>query len=761
MTTSLRRWIQVATRSKPRGRSAALFAVGFALAAGLTTLATFFAVSGAGPIGPASNVMLGLVLMSLALIVLLAGVLTLKIVRIAGARATPDAGARLHLRFVSLFSLAAVAPAILVALFLGTTMSRGVEQWFSHRVESVVENGADVGRSVVEAATESIRGEILAMATDLNRAEDGLKADAAGYRDYLAKQASFRGFPSAHVIDRSGRVLAQASSGSGAPPYAAPSGQAFAAADAGDVSMRTYETTDVIRALYKLTAYPDAYLYVARTLDAGILARLRAFEQSVTDYRETEQRRGRLQTLFALSYLATALLVLLGAVWVGLENASRVAEPIGKLAEAARRVAAGDLSARVEVRRERDEVDALARAFNGMTRQIEAQRGELVRERQDAEQSTRFIEAVLSGVSAGVLGLDHDGRVRAANRSAAALLGVEEGTLVGRRLLDVAPEFSDLLALAPSVSGDQGQRRVDLVRAGRTANLSVRVSVDSGGAGLVLTFDDMTDLIAAQRQEAWKDVARRIAHEIRNPLTPIQLSAERLRRKYTAEVKSDPETFARCTETILRQVADIGRMVEEFSAFARMPVPRMARENLTEIVRDALFAQRLAHSDTRFELEAPPEPVCADCDGRLVAQALANLLKNAGEAIQARRARDGEPKEGLVRIALWETEAAVGMEIADNGIGLPALERARLTEPYVTTRAKGTGLGLAIVHRVAEDHGGNLELDDAPDGGPGALVRLTLAKTVATKTNSDKAGPAKLARAGKAEGRAREPETGR
>jgi two-component system nitrogen regulation sensor histidine kinase NtrY len=326
-----------------------------------------------------------------------------------------------------------------------------------------------------------------------------------------------------------------------------------------------------------------------------------------------------------------------------------------------------------------------------------------------------------------VVGLDRSGRVTAINRSAETLLGLPLDTAVGRRLADLAPEFGEMLNLAPASSDEPV--RVDLVRDNDTRHLSVRASSASGGEGLVLTFDDMTKLIAAQRQEAWKDVARRIAHEIKNPLTPIQLSAERLRKKYSQEITSDRDTFERCTDTILRQVADIGRMVDEFSMFARMPVPRMADENLAEIVRSAAFGQRLAFADTRFDVETPPGPFLVRCDGRLIAQALTNLLKNAAEAIQSRRLVDGEPKEGRVLVRLSAQNGEARIDVIDNGAGFPAKERSRFVEPYVTTRAKGTGLGLAIVQRVAEDHRGRLELDDAPGGGPGARVSMILATT--------------------------------
>ncbi|MFN3465586.1 MAG: sensor histidine kinase, partial [Terricaulis sp.] len=349
----------------------------------------------------------------------------------------------------------------------------------------------------------------------------------------------------------------------------------------------------------------------------------------------------------------------------------------------------------------------------------------LVTAQEDAENRRSFIEAVLAGVSAGVMGLDQNGRVSAANRSAIQLLGLEGADIIGRRLIDVAPEFTELLNQPPHAAA--AAQRVDLMREGGSVNLSVRMSPEADG-GLVLTFDDMTKLISAQRQEAWKDVARRIAHEIKNPLTPIQLSAERLRKKYTGEITSDPDTFAKCTDTILRQVADIGRMVDEFSSFARMPTPRMAFADISDVARSTVFAQRLVFPDVRIDVEGADQPIALVSDERLIGQALLNLIKNASESVQARRERDGEPKDGFVTLKLRDLEFGVEFEVIDNGLGFPEKDRHRLIEPYVTTRTKGAGLGLAIVARIIEDHGGLIELDDAPGGGPGAVVRFVLPK---------------------------------
>jgi two-component system nitrogen regulation sensor histidine kinase NtrY len=360
-----------------------------------------------------------------------------------------------------------------------------------------------------------------------------------------------------------------------------------------------------------------------------------------------------------------------------------------------------------------------------MTGELDAKQRDLLSAREDAERRSRFIETVLSGVTAGVLGVDAAGRINAANRSAALLLDARED-LVGRSLDEAAPVLAGLLSRPLPSDGEAAQGQVELIRGSQIISLDVRVARIPDSPGFVLTFDDVTRLVAAQRQAVWKDVARRIAHEIKNPLTPIQLSAERLRRKYLPEITSDRETFEQCTDTIVRQVDDIGRMVDEFSAYARTPEPRIEAADLSEVVRDAAFSQRLRHPDIRVDADVPEKPVVIECDDRLISQAIVNLLKNAAEAIEARRARDGDPKEGRINVRLESTESGVEISVADNGLGFPSIGRARLVEPYMTTREKGTGLGLAIVKRVVEDHGGSLVLEDAPPPGPGALVRIIL-----------------------------------
>ncbi|MEQ1810771.1 MAG: HAMP domain-containing protein, partial [Terricaulis sp.] len=650
---------------QPQSRSALTFVVGLAVAGALTAVGTIILLMGDGLAGENNGLIRALLIASLVISAGLAGILVHRILRVARAWRAEATGARLHLRFVTLFSLAALAPAIIVAVFLGVTFTQGMDRWFSQRVVNTIENAADVGAAYVDLASGGLGGDVQAMAEDLNNARGGLTTDPTRYAAFLQLQGERRELSSVYVIDGTGSVLAGGALAENAVPYRAPSQEAFSVANQGEVSVRFDQDNDRLLALYRLSAYNNSYVFVSKRIEPGLVAQLRQFETSVSEYRAARDQQNSLRGLLGMAYFSTAMLLLLGAGWVGLTSASRVAEPIGRLVGAARRVASGDLKARVAVGEERDEVDALASAFNRMTAQLETQRRDLVAAQEDAENRSSFIEAVLGGVSAGVMGLDHNGRITATNRSAVHLLGLENADIIGRRLIDLAPEFTDLFN-QPSRAGEAPAQRVDLVREGGSVNLSVRMSPEADG-GLVLTFDDMTKLISAQRQEAWKDVARRIAHEIKNPLTPIQLSAERLRKKYSAEITSDPDTFAKCTDTILRQVADIGRMVDEFSSFARMPTPRMAYADISEVARSTVFAQRLVFPDVRIEVEGADQPIALVSDERMIGQSLLNLIKNASESVQARRERDGEPKDGFVTLRLRDLDFGVQFEVIDNG----------------------------------------------------------------------------------------------
>ncbi len=711
---------EAAPRRKSTLASNSRLAAGYAFSASLTAIAVWMASSApvSGPVGPPSRTILTLLSLNLALIAALAAAVGWRVLRLIVDQRR-DAGARLHLRFVALFAGAAVAPAVVVALVFGVLVTQGVDSWFSQRVGAVVENSAKVAKSYYRSETNGIRDDMQLMSDDLNRAAPGLKENPVTFNHFLAVQASYHRFLAAYLIDHDGRILARAEVDN-PPRYLAPPGDTVQSADTGDLVIHSFVGADLLRAVLKLKGYDDGYLYVVRAVDHGILAHLSEASDAVTAYRDSAANRARIKAAFELAYLETALLVLVGAVWLGIQAANSIAAPVASLVQAADQVASGDLTARVTVDHAPKEIADLAGSFNRMTGDLQAQQAALRAAGDEAESRRQFIETVLAGVSAGVIGLDSSGAVSAANRQALVLLGLPPQGAGGAPLAEIAPELTEVAALALQSGGD-AETEVDVTRGGETRRLRVRASGHMDG-DLVLTFDDITRLVAAQRNAAWKDVARRIAHEIKNPLTPIQLSAERIRRKYRKDIQGDLETFDRCTDTIIRQVGDIGRMVDEFSAFARMPAPKFAEADLTELLRQGVFAQRVADPATEIELGELPDGVIALCDARMVGQALTNVLKNAGEAVAARRATEPGLK-GRIRARLLQDERDLAIEIEDNGVGLPVKNRDRLTEPYVTTREKGTGLGLAIVKRIMEDHGGELMLLDASEP-PGARAVL-------------------------------------
>jgi len=622
-----------------------------------------------------------------------------------------------------LFSLVAVTPTIIVAVFSYLFFSFGVETWFSERVRTALSESQAVAEAYLDEHQQVIRADVLAMASDLNRESYILNFNPQRLTQVVRTQAALRSLNEAEIFDNSGRILASAGFSLSLefgliPPWA------MQQARSGDVAIITGDNDDRVRALVRLEQFPGAYLYIGRFVEAQVLNHMEQTQRAVAQYERLEGQRSGFQVTFALVFLMIALMFLFAAVWFGINFATQMVEPIGMLIAAAERVRGGDLAARVLEGSGDEEFASLSRAFNRMTTQLQNQQSELIEANHQLDQRSRFTEAVLAGVSAGIIGLDQLGRLNLTNRSASVLLAIELDHFIGQDLADVVPEMAELFDTASRRPDRLAQSQIEIARRGRNHVLLARIAAEQEEGevkGYVVTFDEVTELLSAQRKAAWADVARRIAHEIKNPLTPIQLSAERLKRKYLREIRSDPDTFAICTDTIIRHVEDIGRMVDEFSAFARMPAPTIKRENLLEICRQPVFLQRNAQTDIDFELASSESTLTVPCDARLVGQALTNLLKNAVESIQARAGDDGVLPRGriVVRILVEDGHAVVAVD--DNGKGLPQHERERLTEPYVTTRAKGTGLGLAIVKKIMEEHGGELVLEDRPSG---AVVKL-------------------------------------
>lgn len=649
------------------------------------------------------------------------------------------AGSATHIKLVGLFSAVAVVPAVIAFLFAFTILRSSLNDVFGERIENYQNTARDLANGLIEFKRAELELMLKQIAYDVRRSEEaglGLEGTPISFREYLLTQAEIRGLDALYVVDGASRLLVRAEVRPGA--YRLPSKETMdelkqLEPGTGSFGVNDDKKFDKFRIILKIPDYQAGYLIAYQPMEEATTRRLIAVSALRSDWEEARVSRSRTERVFLAGYIILAFIILFGAIWLALWAATRIVQPIGRLVRMAGRVSGGDLGARVEVQKDDGELGVLARSMNHMTAQLQTQRDDLIDTNKQFDRRRRFTEAVLSGVSAGVLGVAPNGRVTIANRSAADIVEMDEARMSGLHISEILPEARELFDAASEPPFSEAAGHINVNRDGRDRTLSVRIVSDEveGERSFVVTFDDITQLISAQRSAAWGDIARRIAHEIKNPLTPIQLSAERLRRKYLGEIKSAPEVFDKCTETIIRHVGDIGRMVDEFSSFARMPKPVMANEELKEIVRTAVFSQRVASPDIEFDVEAPESAVMAKCDGRLIAQALGNILKNAAESIGSRLAVAGETgavaEKGRVRVSIEIVGGVARISVADNGVGLPKTERHRLTEPYMTTRAKGTGLGLAIVKKVAEEHGGALFFDDCDLLGPtGAIVSLTL-----------------------------------
>jgi two-component system nitrogen regulation sensor histidine kinase NtrY len=695
----------------------------FALAAIIATGATYLAINDNTPARAGQTGMLWLLIANLVIIAGIAGVLGMRVWQLFRENRETGGGARLRLRIIFLFSLAAAIPTVIVAGFLAVVINRSVENWFSRPVIEIVEGG----RNAAAAALSDIRVEAQIEAISI---VDDLKAGTPAptleiLMGYLGERSGYRGvFRRIEAFDRTGKSLhALVAEEKDNPPAARqPTTSDWEAVNAGDIMVR--DEPDAVRAFFKAPYFDDVYIQMARPIPEQVSARLLDAQQALNEFREAEARRENTSTVVMLSYIEAAALMLLGTAWLGMAAAARIAEPVGALAGAARAVRDGDLSVRMLSPSVRDEIADLADAFNQMTDRLSRQTGALDRARIEAETRSAFIETVLAGVEAGVIRVGADLKITVANASAQTLLGFVHHSGAETELSAVGPEFvaATRRAIETEQSVDTSFRRVTEAGA---MHLQVRVAPEYDGKGAVITFHDTTRLVLGQRQAAWRDVARRIAHEIRNPLTPIQLSAERLRRRFSGQITSDRETFERCTETITRQVADIGRMVEEFSGFARMPKPTFGSFNLVDMVQAVAFSQRMATPATSVNVNLPDHPITMLGDERMLAQALTNVVKNAAEAVE-QQIETGAVKTGAVVLDIYEDGDEVQVTVRDNGPGFPVEDRDRLLEPYVTTRKNGVGLGLAIVARIVEDHGGRIWLGDNDLAPSGARVDIRM-----------------------------------
>ncbi|SDR05355.1 two-component system, NtrC family, nitrogen regulation sensor histidine kinase NtrY [Pseudovibrio sp. Tun.PSC04-5.I4] len=716
-----------------KGRKSRMFGLAAVILALCSIGVSFLVLMGVTPIVPSERVVYIALGINGGLVFLLIGLIIVELVKLLQARRRGRAAARLHVRIVTMFSLVAALPAFIVAVVATITLDQGLDRWFEARTRQIITNAQSVAAAYVQEHGNSLRSTLIGMSSDVDLNRNSYFYDPTRFDRFFETQTWVRGLLGAYVLKKDGTVVMKVLRDPNVEPLLPPA-VAMNQAGEGAPVLIAPGVSNLVGGVMKLSAYEDLYLYVTRALDPRVIEYQRLAESGVNEYAELESRRFGVQLAFALVYVGVALVLLLSSIWVGFGFANQLVLPIRNLIGAADQVSKGNYYVEVEADKASGDLENLGRTFNNMTGQLRGQRDALLAANDQIDRRRRFSEAVLEGVSSGVIGIDDGGDVTMVNRSAKRLLGQDEEELLEKPIFDNIPEVEEVVtkALVKSIDGSQ-VAQVSLMRNGRERTVNVRVTTEEATRsehGFVVTLDDITDLVAAQRNSAWADVARRIAHEIKNPLTPIQLSAERVRRRYGKRIEEDDrKVFDQCVDTIIRQVGDIGRMVDEFSSFARMPKPKMASADLRSVVRESAFMISVTNSQVHFETDVPQEPVQATFDSRLVGQAVGNVIKNASEAVEAYLAKEDSPEKGNVLVKLYSEGLVHTIDVIDNGIGLPTEHRTRLLEPYMTTREKGTGLGLAIVRKIMEDHGGGIELLDAPsvaDGGHGAMVRLTL-----------------------------------
>jgi two-component system nitrogen regulation sensor histidine kinase NtrY len=722
-------------------------------------LATFLVVAEFGALSPTDDRLLPLLIINGVFVAVLLAMVIVKAWGLYRVWRRGEAAARLHVRTVGFFSVIALIPAILLAVAGSLTLERVLNPAFMSSVKVFVHNTAEAAAVFRESQCRALLQEAQLTASDLDRASILYNSDRPYFHQIFQSRAYFLGFSVAALVKSNGEILDRVDVAQNAASIIiAPPQSEFDDARRGEPLCLVIDDGKSFVALRALNAFQDTFLYVTRPIDPIAVEFPKQAQSLISSYDAFDSYRAAVQRAFVLMYAFLTTIMLLSSIWFGLDFADRLVTPIRDLIAATDEVSAGNLDVRVDVDKQHGELARLGDVFNNMTTELNLQQNRLIEANRINDERREFTEAVLSGVPVAVMGVDSESVVTILNRSAEelSLADATGQATVGASVASVLPEIVPVLKDAAEVFPRAVQSQITIKRGVAERTLNVRVTsarADAGQHNYVVTLDDITDLVMAQRTSAWADVARRIAHEIKNPLTPIQLSAERLRRKYGKVIQEDRDVFDQCTDTIVRQVDDIKRMVDEFSSFARMPKARPARDDLNECIRQVAFLMRVGNADLDIVEDLPETPVIAQFDRRLLSQALTNIVKNAVEGIAAREEKDALEK-GRVEIKLDVRDRMAEIDVIDNGKGFPAMNRQRLLEPYMTTRSDGTGLGLPIVAKIVEDHGGRLELLDAPSG-RGACVRLVV--PLAAETSSKEEPRAAGAHAEKAPAHASEP----
>jgi two-component system nitrogen regulation sensor histidine kinase NtrY len=683
------------------------------VASTFSVIATYVMLTKASPFLKNQRLLISLLSIDFAFLLTLAALIAKYVAALWAERKSDQAGSKLHSRIVTIFSFLAVIPTILIAVLSAVFFNIVIQSWFNERVETAIGESIAVAGAYLGEHQKVISVNAQAMAAELGPMIDYLSFEPEVLDHKLTDQAQLRSLDEAIIFNDKMQVLGRSRFSFSLDFESIPESDLENAKTAPVIY--TNEENDRVRALVAINTLENIYLLVGRGVSSTVLSRVENASKAAQEYARLESEGSKVALRFAAIFVGIAVLLLLAAVLGGLLFADKLAHPIRRLIQAADEVCRGNLSVRIADKDQTEELSSLTSAFNRMTTQLESQRDALMVANEQLDTRRKFTEAVLAGVSAWVIGLDEKGRIHLPNQSAIKLLKMDLTEQIGKKLVSVIPEMAPLFKELRDMGSDFIETQITLNRNGHGHTLLVRISVEHNRktlTGFVVTFDDITQLQAAQRKAAWADMARRIAHEIKNPLTPIQLSAERLKRRYAKQISQDTESFDKCVETIIRQVDHIGTLVGEFSAFARMPSPNMKPENLVRICKEEIFLQQQAHPEIQFDFVSSLPSLPFSCDRAQMGQVLTNLLKNASEAIEAKGSTAGH-----IQISLKDDDRKIILIVSDNGIGLPSEGRERLTEPYVTFREKGTGLGLAIVKKIIEDHGGTLSFHDGALGG--------------------------------------------
>jgi len=681
----------------------------------LLSFSTWYILTGQSSIIPTNNIIILLLIANILFVLTIFSLIIVKFTKIIINAKKKVAGSNLQLKLIGLFGIIAAIPAIVVSVLATITLDRGLDSWFSEKTLAILNNSNIVAQSYLNEHSNNIRSEIGAMQFDLNRSYSYFINDIDSFGKYFIRQAKLRELSGAYIIDSQGRVLIRTNTPSYEIGYTIPSDISFDSANQGNIVILSPNDYNMVSGLILLPDFVDSYLLVYRAVDPLVINHLEALNSSKEDYDSLKRRRSDVQYTFALQYIGLALVFLSVVIWFSIFFANRLASPILLLIGAAKGASEGNFDTIINYKDRNDDISDLVFTFNSMIGELKDQREKIILNSSVIDERRMFIEAVLSSVTSGIIGVDTKGNVQIANTFACDFLQMNLSELIGKNLIDASPEFSNFLITAFKDSDNNSDQYVKIKKNGFERNLHVKTTKeekDALNSSIVITFDDVTDLVEAQRTSVWADVARRIAHEIKNPLTPILLSAERLQRKYTPLITTDMEIFEECIGTIIRQVNDIGNMVDEFSSFAKMPSTHIESNDIYDVVKQAIVMHKISNQNIEFIFNVPNEELYLNFDRRLISQVIINLIKNSTEAIITKYKNQDI---GVIKIETKNENNSIVINIIDNGCGLDTDDINKLTEPYYTTRSKGTGLGLAVVKKIIDDHNGKLLLANIKD----------------------------------------------